>query len=203
VTFIVVEGGEGVGKSTQVDLLVERLRATGLTVDKTREPGGTQQGKELRERLLHDPRELDPDEELELMLEDRRIHVEERIAPALARGTVVVSDRFTPSTLAYQGMARGLGLENVEERSRAVTGGVEPDVVVVLDLADDVAEGRLSDDRDRFERAGADFHARVRTAYRELAPERGWVIVDASGTPAEVADRVWAAVETYLFSSGP
>jgi dTMP kinase len=109
-----------------------------------------------------------------------------------------VSDRFTPSTLAYQGVARGLGLENVEERSRAVTGGVEPDVVVVLDLADDVAEGRLSDDRDRFERAGADFHARVRTAYRELAPERGWVVVDASGTPAEVADRVWAAVETYL-----
>jgi dTMP kinase len=148
--------------------------------------------------LLHDPRQLDPDEELELMLEDRRIHVAERIAPALARGTVVVSDRFTPSTLAYQGVARGLGLENVEERSRAVTGGVEPDVVVVLDVADDVAEGRLSDDRDRFERAGADFHARVRTAYRELAPQRGWAIVDASGTPAEVADRVWAAVETYL-----
>jgi dTMP kinase len=197
-TFIVVEGGEGVGKSTQVDLLVERLRATGRAVDKTREPGGTQKGKELRERLLHDPRELDPDKELELMLEDRRIHVAERIAPALARGTVVVSDRFTPSTLAYQGVARGLGLENVEERSRAVTGGVEPDVVVVLDVADDVAEGRLSDDRDRFERAGADFHARVRTAYRELAPERGWVIVDASGTPAEVADRVWAAVEPYL-----
>jgi dTMP kinase len=197
-TFIVVEGGEGVGKSTQVDLLVERLLATGRVVDKTREPGGTQKGSELRERLLHDPRDLDPNEELELMLEDRRIHVAERIAPALARGTVVVSDRFTPSTLAYQGVARGLGLAHVEERSRAVTGNVEPDVVVVLDLPDAIAEGRLTGDRDRFERAGAGFHNRVRAAYRELAPARGWVVVDASGSPAEVADRVWAAVETYL-----
>ncbi len=199
-TFIVVEGGEGVGKSTQVDLLVERLRAAGRVVDKTREPGGTQKGAALRERLLHDSRDLDPDEELDLMLEDRRIHVDERIAPNLARGIVVVCDRFTPSTLAYQGVARGLGVENVEARSRAVTAGVDPAVVVVLDLPDDVAESRLSGDRDRFERAGADFHTRVRAAYRELAPERGWVIVDASGSPAEVADRVWAAVAPHLGS---
>lgn len=199
-TFIVVEGGEGVGKSTQVDLLVERLQAAGRVVDKTREPGGTQKGAALRERLLHDPRDLDPDEELDLMLEDRRIHVEERIAPDLARGTVVVCDRFTPSTLAYQGVARGLGVEKVEARSRAVTAGIDPDVVVVLDLPDDVAERRLAGDRDRFERAGADFHTRVRAAYRDLAPERGWVIVDASGSPAEVADRVWAAVAPYLGS---
>ena len=193
-TFIVVEGGEGVGKSTQVDLLVERLRAAGRVVDKTREPGGTQKGIELRERLLHDPRELEPDEELALMLEDRRIHVEERIGPDLEQGTVVVCDRFTPSTLAYQGVARGLGLEKVEARCRAVTGSIEPDVVVVLDLPDDVAEARITGDRDRFERAGADFHARVRAAYRELAPDRGWVIIDASGSPEQVADRVWAAV---------
>jgi dTMP kinase len=197
-TFIVVEGGEGVGKSTQVDLLVERLEATGRVVDKTREPGGTHKGIELRERLLHDPRDLDPEEELALMLEDRRIHVKERIAPDLARGTVVVCDRFTPSTLAYQGVARGLGLESVEARCRAATGGVDPDIVVVLDLPDDIAEARLTGDRDRFERAGAAFHSRVRAAYRELAPERGWVIVDASGSPAEVADRIWAAVASHL-----
>jgi dTMP kinase len=197
-TFIVVEGGEGVGKSTQVDLLVEKLEATGRAVDKTREPGGTQKGIELRERLLHDPRELDPDDELALMLEDRRIHVDERIGPDLAQGIVVVCDRFTPSTLAYQGVARGLGLEKVEAMCRVVTGGTDPDVVVVLDLPDDVAESRLTGDRDRFERAGAEFHARVRAAYRDLAPERGWVIVDASGSPAEVAARVWAAVEPHL-----
>ena len=197
-TFIVVEGGEGVGKSTQVDLLVARLEAAGRVVDKTREPGGTQRGAELRERLLHDSRGVDPDEELDLMLEDRRIHLEERIAPDLAQGMVVVCDRFTPSTLAYQGVARGLGLDKVETKAREVTGYVEPDVVVVLDLPDDVAEARVTGDRDRFERAGADFHARVRAAYRELAPSRGWVIVDASGSRAEVADRVWAAVAPHL-----
>ena len=197
-TFIVVEGGEGVGKSTQVDLLVARLEAAGRVVDKTREPGGTQRGAELRERLLHDSRGVDPDEELDLMLEDRRIHLEERIAPDLAQGIVVVCDRFTPSTLAYQGVARGLGLDKVETKVREVTGYVEPDVVVVLDLPDDVAEARVTGDRDRFERAGADFHARVRAAYRELAPSRGWVIVDASGSRAEVADRVWAAVAPRL-----
>lgn len=197
-TFIVIEGGEGVGKSTQVELLVERLQAGGRAVDKTREPGGTQKGIELRERLLHDPRDLDPAEELALMLEDRRIHVEERIGPNLEQGIVVVCDRFTPSTLAYQGVARALGLERVEAMCRAVTGGIDPDVVVVLDIPDEVAESRLTGDRDRFERAGDDFHTRVRAAYRELAPERGWVIVDASGSPAEVADRLWAAVEPHL-----
>ncbi len=196
-TFIVVEGGEGVGKSTQVDLLVARIEATGRAVDKTREPGGTQKGIELRATLLHGA-DLDPDDELALMLEDRRIHVEERIGPDLEQGIVVVCDRFTPSTLAYQGVARGLGLEKVEALSREVTAGVDPDVVVVLDLEDAVAEARVARDRDRFERAGDDFHARVRAAYRELAPERGWVIVDASGSPAEVADRVWKAVEPYL-----
>jgi dTMP kinase len=197
-TFIVVEGGEGVGKSTQVELLVERLQAAGRTVDKTHEPGGTPRGVELRQRLLHDPRGASSDEELELMLEDRRIHLEERIGPDLEQGIVVVCDRFSPSTLAYQGVARGLGLEHVEAKIRAVVGNVEPDVVVVLDLPDAVAEARLTDDRDRFERAGAEFHARVRAAYRELAPDRGWVIVDASGSPQAVADRVWAAVEPHL-----
>jgi dTMP kinase len=196
-TFIVVEGGEGVGKSTQVDLLVARLEATGRAVDKTREPGGTQKGIELREQLLHGA-DMDPDDELALMLEDRRLHVVERIGPDLERGIVVVCDRFTPSTLAYQGVARGLGLEQVEAMCRAVTAGTDPDVVVVLDVPDAVAESRLTGERDRFERAGDDFHTRVRTAYRELAPERGWVIVDASGSAEEVADRVWAAVAPGL-----
>jgi len=199
-TFIVVEGGEGVGKSAQVDRLVERLRATCRVVAKTREPGGTQAGVELRQKLLHGA-DVDPDTELEWLLEDRRIHLEERIAPDLAQGIVVVCDRFAPSTLAYQGVARRLGLEKVEAKVREVPGYVEPDVVVVLDLPDDVAEARITGDRDRFERAGADFHARVRAAYRELAPDRGWVIVDASGSPAEVADRVWAAVGPHLRSA--
>jgi dTMP kinase len=195
--FIVLEGGEGVGKSTQAQLLADRLQATGLVVDQTREPGGTPAGVELREKLLHGT-DVDPETELEWLLEDRRIHVAERIRPGLEQGTVVVCDRFTPSTLTYQGIARGLGFDDVERRCAIAAGGLEPDVVIVLDLPDDVAEARIAGSRDRFERAGADFHARVRAAYRELAPARGWVIVDASGSPEEVADRVWAAVAPHL-----
>ena len=196
--FIVVEGGEGVGKSTQVGLLVARLRAAGLVVDQTREPGGTQEGVELRQRLLHDPRGVTPEEELDLMLLDRKIHVEQRIRPALARGEVVVCDRFSPSTIAYQGVARGMGVDYVEGRCREAAAGTEPDVVVVLDLADEVAESRVAGFRDRFEREGAEFHAAVRNAYRDLAGRRGWVIVDASGSKQDVAARVWAVVQPRL-----
>ncbi len=195
--FVVIEGGEGVGKSTQVARLVEHLRASGRAVDQTREPGGTAQGIELRERLLHGG-SVDAATELDWLLEDRRVHVEERIGPNLHKGMVVVSDRFTPSTLAYQGVARGMGVETVERRSAAVTGALEPDVVIVLDLPDDVAEARVAAARDRFEREGVVFHARVRAAYRELAAARGWHVVDASGSPDEVAARVWAVVEPLL-----
>jgi len=195
--FIVVEGGEGVGKSTQVDVLAARLAASGAAVDKTREPGGTEEGVALRHKLLH-AGDVTPEDELGWMLEDRRIHVEQRIRPNLENGMVVVCDRFTPSTLAYQGKARGMGVDDVERRSVAATGGLEPDVVVVLDLPDEIAESRVARDRDRFEREGADFHAAVRRAYRELAPARGWVLLDASGSVDDVAARVWAVVEPHL-----
>jgi len=197
VTFLVVEGGEGVGKSTQVALLAERLRRAGHDVDQTREPGGTEAGAALRDKLLHGEA-IDAETELAWMLEDRRLHVEQRIMPNLARDVIVVSDRFSPSTLAYQGVARGMGVDEVERRCAIAAGGLEPDVVVVLDLPDDEAEARVASDRDRFEREGEAFHARVRAAYRELAPARGWVVVDASGSPDEVAARVWAAVVPHL-----
>jgi dTMP kinase len=195
--FIVMEGGEGVGKSTQVDRLAARLRSEGKAVDQTREPGGTEKGLELRQKLLHGDA-VDPEVELGWFLEDRRVHVDERIRPNLANGMVVVCDRFSPSTIAYQGVARGMGVEYIEGRCREVTREIEPDLVVVLDLPDDVAERRVGSSRDRLERAGADFHAAVRRAFRELAPDRGWVIIDASGTAEAVADRVWAVVEPRL-----
>jgi dTMP kinase len=195
--FVVIEGGEGVGKSTQVARLTARLRAAGYTVDETREPGGTEAGAELRTKLLHGEA-IDAETELAWLLEDRRLHVELRIEPDLAQGVTVVSDRFSPSTLAYQGVARGLGVSEVERLCAEAAGGLEPDVVIVLDLPDDVAEARVAADRDRFEREGAAFHARVRAAYRELAPSRGWVVVDASGSADQVAERVWAAVAPLL-----
>jgi dTMP kinase len=196
--FIVVEGGEGVGKSTQVPRLAASLRASGREVVVTHEPGDTKLGAELRAVLLHSDTDLDPRAELLLMIADRAQHLADVITPALARGAIVVCDRYEPSTLAYQGVARGLGVERVERLSEFATAGVEPDVVVVLDLADEIAEARVSADRDRFERAGADFHARVRAAYRDLAPARGWILVDADGTPDEVAARMLAAVSVVV-----
>ena len=196
--FVVLEGGEGVGKSTQVHELARRLRERGHEVCETREPGGTDVGSDIRSALLHADVALDAHAELLLLLADRAQHVAEVVVPRVAAGDVVVCDRFEPSTLAYQGVARGLGVETVERMSRWATHDLVPDVVVVLDLPDDVAESRVAVERDRLERAGGEFHAKVRAAYRDLAAERGWIIVDAQGAPDEVAARVWDAVEPIL-----
>jgi dTMP kinase len=196
--FIVIEGGEGVGKSTQVERLAATLRASGREVVVTFEPGDTRLGAELRAALLHADTAIDPRAELLLMLADRAQHVAEVIRPALERGAFVVCDRYEPSSLAYQGVARGLGVDEVERLSQWSAHGVEPDVVIVLDIPDAVAEARVSADRDRFERAGDDFHAWVRSAYRDLAATRGWLLVPADGTPDAVAARVLAALEPVL-----
>lgn len=196
--LVVIEGGEGTGKSTQARLLGDRLRDLGRAVCVTREPGGTARGAKIRELLLHDHADLDPRAELLLMLADRAQHVAEVVRPQLGRGAVVVTDRYVPSTLTYQGAGRGLGVEAVERLCAWATGGLEPDLVVVLDLPDDVAEQRLDSDRDRLEKAGAEFHRRVREAYRTLAPLHGWTVVDASGTVDDVAERVWSAVRAIL-----
>ena len=197
-TFIVLEGGEGSGKSTQGARLASWITDRGHEVVSTFEPGDTKMGAQMREVLLHGDAPLDPRAELLLMLADRAQHVTEVIRPALARGAVVISDRYTPSTLAYQGVGRALGVEAVEQLNAFATGGLEPDVVILLDVPDDVAEARVAAERDRVERAGAGFHARVRAAYRELARERGWRVVDGSGSPDDVALRVQDAVAAVL-----
>jgi dTMP kinase len=196
--FVVLEGGEGSGKSTQAQILARRLRADGRDVVETFEPGGTARGALLRSVLLDDETPLDPRAELLLLAADRAQHVSELIEPALARGRVVVCDRFSPSTLVYQGVARGLGVDAVETIDRFAARGAQPDVVVVLDVSDAVALERLPEARDRFERAGAEFHATVRGAYRDLAAQRGWVVVAADGTPDEVAADVWEVVAPHL-----
>ena len=197
-TFVVLEGGEGSGKSTQVARLVERLRAEGREVVATFEPGDTPTGRRIRETLLHGDDALAPTAELLLMLADRAQHVVEVIRPALVRGAVVVCDRFSPSTIAYQGVARGLGVAEAEWWCEFATGGLVPDAVLVLDVPDAVAEARVGRECDRMERAGSDFHARVRAAYRDLAPPRGWIVVDGDGSPEEVAVRVRAALGAVL-----
>lgn len=196
--FVVVEGGEGTGKSTQVDLLGARLRATGRPVHVTREPGATPLGAQIRALLLHGDASVDARAELLLVLADRAQHVAEVVRPRIAAGEVVVSDRYSPSTLAYQGAGRGFRAEEIEPLIAWATEGLEPDVVVVLDLPDEVAEARVAAERDRLERAGDGFHATVRAAYRALARFYGWTLVDATGTPDDVHERVWAAVRGVL-----
>lgn len=189
--FIVFEGGEGCGKSTQAALLARRLGAL-----LTHEPGATEVGKALRALVLDSSLDIDFRAEALVMLADRAQHVAEVIRPALAGGRDVVSDRFTGSTLAYQGYARGLSVDELAELSRWATGGLEPDLVILLDVPNEEAAGRLGHDLDRMERAGAGFHLRVAEGYRSLAaadPTR-WRVVDGSGTVEEVETRVRAAL---------
>jgi dTMP kinase len=197
-TFVVLEGGEGSGKSTQAQILARRLRAASREVVETFEPGGTARGALLRSVLLDDERHLDPRAELLLLAADRAQHVTELILPALARGAVVICDRFSPSTLVYQGVARGLGVDAVSVIDRFAAQGAHPDVVVVLDVSEAVARRRLPAARDRFERAGAEFHVAVRGAYRDLATQQGWVVVAGDAAPDLVAESVWEAVAPHL-----
>ncbi len=187
-----LEGGEAAGKSTQAALLAERLGAV-----LTREPGGTVVGEALRGLLLDLPLAFVPKAEALLMLADRTQHVAEVIDPALARGRDVVCDRYSASTLAYQGYGRGLGVGDLRELNEWATGGRSPDVVVLLDLPADVARQRRgSSSLDRIEAAGEEFLERVQSGFRQMAaadPVR-WRVVDATGTVEEVAERVWKAV---------
>ncbi len=196
--FIVLEGGDASGKSTQARQLADRLRSNGRDVVETFEPGATQTGAAIRALLLDGDGPVDPTTEALLLAADRAQEVTDVIRPALGRGADVVSDRFVPSSLAYQGVGRGLGVERVEKLNRWATGGLEPDVVVVLDVDEAVATSRRDAPGDRLERAGAEFHAAVRDAYRTLGADRGWVVIDGKDDPELVSERVWAVVRERL-----
>lgn len=195
--FVVLEGGDGSGKSTQRDALVTRLRDRGHEVVATAEPGGTPLGTAVR-RLLLDGEAIDPRAEALLMAADRAEHVAAVIRPALARGAWVVSDRHVPSSLVYQGVVRGLGVEAVADLSSFATAGTVPDLVVLLDVSDETAAARRSAEEDRMEREGDGFHAQVRAAYRDLAARFGWTVIDANGSVADVAARILTAVTAQL-----
>ena len=195
--FVVLEGGDATGKTTQTARLATRLRAEGREVLATFEPGGTDLGVSLRRLLLDDPVTVEPEAEALLMAADRAQHVLEVIRPALARGDWVVSDRFVPSSLAYQGVGRGLGVPAIEIVNGIATGGLEPDLVIVLDLPPEVATERFGT-RDRLEEEDDAFRLAVHEAYRDLAGTRGWVLLDAAGTIDDVEARIWAVVTEHL-----
>ena len=187
--LIALEGGEGSGKSTQARLLAERLDAV-----LTREPGGTRLGEQIRHLVL-DGADMDPRTEALLMAAARAQHVAEVIRPALESGRHVVTDRFTPSSLAYQGFGRGLDASEIAALSRWATGGVSADLVILLDVSDEVSRQRVGQPRDRLEAAGDDFHDRVIAGFRQLAAldDGSWEVVDGSASIEDVAARVWEA----------
>ena len=195
--FIVLEGGDGCGKSTQTRRLVQRLRDKGREVVATREPGATTAGAAIRALVL-DGGHLDARAEALLIAADRAQHVAEVIRPALDRGAVVVSDRYVPSSLAYQGIARGLGVDEVARLSDWATGGLTPDLVVVLDVDAAEAAARRTGPEDRMERESDSFRAAVNEAYRALAPRLGWTVVDGAAPVDVVAEQIWAAVRPLL-----
>ena len=194
--FVAFEGGEGAGKSTQMEAFVKWLEAQGEVVVTTREPGGTRIGDRIRAVLLDkDATEMDARAEALLYAADRAQHVAEVIKPALDKGRVVVSDRFIDSSLAYQGIGRDLGLESIYRISEWGTGGVLPDVVFFLKLDPSEGLARVPGEPDRLEKESDDFHRRVSEAYGTLAkrfPER-FVVIDASKSAEEVHRQVVAA----------
>ncbi len=195
--YIAFEGAEGCGKSTQSRRLAEALDAV-----LTRETGGTEIGRRLRE-ILHDTTVTDLNDHAETLIvaADRAQHLAEVVRPALAAGRHVVSDRSVYSTLAYQGYGRGLPVDEVRAINEWAVDDTWPDLVVLLQVPEPIAAARMKRRQlDRFERAGDDFHARVDAGFAEMAaadPDR-WVVVDASGSLDEVSRTIRAAVAERL-----
>ena len=189
--FITFEGIDGSGKSTQARLLAEALAADGRDVVATREPGGTELGERIRELILGGG-DLAPWAEAALFAAARAQLVEEVIAPALARGADVVCDRYLDSSLAYQGIARSLGLERVLELNLHAVGGLLPDRTYLLMIDPEESARRLQEPGDRIERESGDFRARVADAYRELAetfPDR-ITTIDGTRPPEEIGREI-------------
>ena len=211
--FITFEGPDGTGKSTQIERLAASLRGMGREVVVTREPGGTEIGEAVR-RILLDSRTqgLAARAELALMFASRAQQIAQVIKPNVEAGRVVICDRFTDSSEAYQGHGRGLGSEAVLEMHRVVCEGLQPDATVLLMFADEsrslerasVRNASAAEDEGRFESEGAAFQRRVAEGYRAIAarePERVKV-VDASGSVEEVGERVWGAVQQIAGEAG-
>jgi dTMP kinase len=205
--FITIEGGEGVGKSTQISLLRDALTARGVDVVVTREPGGTPRAERIRELLLETSDESMPVTcELLLMFAARATHIENVIRPALTRGAWIVCDRFTDASYAYQGGGRGVGREHIAALEKFVQGQLRPDLTLLLDAPVDVGGARASarnaaaGSSDRFEREQRAFFERVRNAYLERAhnePSR-FAIIDATADREVVARAIMSAIDSRL-----
>lgn len=206
--FITLEGGEGSGKSTQIRLLADALRTMGRSVVTTREPGGTPEAEKIRDFLVkRDGGNWTPMAECMLLYAARQMHVENLIKPALSEGKIVVSDRFSDSTRAYQSFGHGLPLETIEQIDHLVLGGFKPDLTFILDLPVETglarAGKRMNADQsreDRFEKLGTSFHDRLRQGYLQIAqanPER-CVVIDATRSIEKISTDLAKHVQERL-----
>ncbi len=190
--FIAFEGGEGAGKSTHLRRLTDRLDHLGIAHLLVREPGGTPAGERIREIVLDPRTPIFAETELLLYLASRAEFVSRVVRPALDRGELVLADRFEMSTYAYQGLARGLGLDRVKDLNAFATGGLKPDGTVLLALDPDVGRGRQRGQADRLEQEHADFHRSVAEAYTSLAEsEPGVITIRSDGPLDEVQEQLW------------
>ncbi len=201
--FLALEGGEGTGKTTQLRVLADGLAERGFAVVMTHEPGDTPIGARLRELLLDPATALTAQTEALLYAADRAEHVAHVVAPALTRGAIVITDRYVDSSIAYQGYARGLDIDVVTRTSLWATGGLLPDLTLVLDLPPEEglrrARGR-NGRADRLEAEAIEFHDRVRAGFLDLAkadPTR-YAVIPATGAPDQIATAIMAAVEPFL-----
>lgn len=191
--FITFEGIDGVGKSTQLDLLETWLIQRGSKVLRTLEPGGTELGQEIRHLLLHRKGDVAPRSEALLYAADRAHHVATKIRPALDRGDVVLSDRYFDSSIAYQGAARSLDVAQVREISLWAVDNLIPDLTVLLDMPADLAMQRRSQtgsEPDRLEQEKLDFFERARTQYLQLATEQRFLVVDAKQSVEQIQGHI-------------
>lgn len=195
--FIAFEGGDGAGKSTQVALLADALRAAGRTVTVTRQPGGTELGRSIRDLVLHGDH-VSPRAEALLFAADKAHHVDELINPALARGEVVITDRYTDSSVAYQGAGRDLGAQEVHDLQMWAVDDLVPDLTVIVDISADEGRRRRGETHDRLESEADAFHEATRRHFLAMAaahPER-YLVVDGADSPQAIHEAVRARLVT-------
>jgi len=191
--FIVFEGVEGAGKSTQIKAVSDRLTQAGVDHALVREPGGTVVGERARDLVLDPSLDMSPEAELFLYLTSRAEFVRRLVIPALKQDKLVLADRYELSTFAYQGAARGLDIEKVRQANRLATGGLVADLTVLLRIDPDRGRGRKSGELDRLERERAEFHRLVADSYDQMASMNSDIVsVDSEGEPADVHERIWS-----------
>lgn len=197
--LIVFEGVEGSGKTTQTQILCDKLESVDQRAITTREPGGTASGELIRSIIL-DQEDLTPMSELYLFNAARSLLIEQLVIPQLRKEVHVIMDRFIYSTMAYQSYGREIPLQTVKTINDIASHQVVPDVIVLLDIPPQKALSRRPNPRDRFEREALDFHAKIRDGYLAMAHEnpRDWIIIDADLAPDQIAEIVWGKIQPLL-----